>query len=227
VVGPDRLHIVTVPPPGASADLLLKRYASVVGFDPDRLTEEPEWSNETAGTAPTEVLRRVNERMAGRLNQRQYDRVVKQTLVPLMVRSAKPERFGLPADDLPWAIDHAQATIEALKTGGYPVAGDLDDLIPVSLEGVRRPDDAEPDEVLDSSIDALALLAESYAKSWWARRRPDPEIAGRGEGIASKARAMLFRGQRKAGDLADRNPAAHKALQLAMRFRDRVPRSRE
>ena len=221
VVGADRVHVVTVPPPGSPADLLLERYAAVVGFDPAKLTEAAAWSNETVGTAPTEVLRRMNERIAGRLNQREYDKVVKHTLVPLMVRDTRPDRFGLPSEDMPWATDVARTTIETLKERGYDVAGDLDDLLPVIRDGVRRPDDASSDEVLDSSLDALALLAESYAKAWWARRKPDVGVARPGEGMASKARAVLFSWQRKVGGLADRNPAAHRALRWAMAVRDR------
>ena len=53
-----------------------------MGFDRATLTEQPVLSNEAVGAAPTEVLRRMNERIAGRLNQRQYDHLVRHTLVP-------------------------------------------------------------------------------------------------------------------------------------------------
>jgi len=57
VVGAERVHIVTVPPAGAPRDLLLQRIASVVGFDPSRLTSQPR-PNESLGAPATEVLRR-------------------------------------------------------------------------------------------------------------------------------------------------------------------------
>jgi hypothetical protein len=220
-VSADRLHIVTVPPPGSRPGLLLERYASVVGFDPARLTEQPAWSNETIGAALGEVLRRMNERMAGRLNQRQYDRVVKHVLVPRMVARSEQGRFSLPDDDMPWAIAHAQETVETLKARGYPVAGDLADLVPSPRPDLRRPDDASDDEIVDTALDALTCLAESYGTAWWARRKPDDEIAGRGDRVGYRARGIAFRLQQRAGRVADRNRLARRALRLGMRIRNR------
>src|SRR5262245_31997435 len=36
-LAPDRVHIVTVPPPASDPDLLLQRFCGVVGIDPNRL----------------------------------------------------------------------------------------------------------------------------------------------------------------------------------------------
>jgi hypothetical protein len=89
--------------------------------------------------------------------------------------------------------------------------------------GSRRPDDATEEELLETSLDALALLAEKYATTWWARRSAtlDAPHARTGD-LASRARGVIFRGQRSAVSLADRSPAAAKALGLVLRTRDRA-----
>jgi hypothetical protein len=224
VVPVERIHVVTVPLPGSPPELLLQRFASVVGLDASRLTEEPPWNNETVGVAATEVLRQVNRRMDGRLNQRQYDKVVKHTLVPMMARRTEPVRFSLPPDELGWVNARAEHTIATLAGRGYHVVGDLDELRTRVREGSRRPDDATDDELLESALDALALLAEAHATSWWANKRPDAEVADAREGVASQARAVLFRSQRSIAAYADRSPLAARAMAAVLRRRDRLRR---
>jgi hypothetical protein len=222
VVGADRLTVITVPKPGASADELLARFCSTVRVDPAGLTEDAKWTNETVGVAATEVIRRVNERLEGRLNKHQHDKVVKLTIVQMLARRTDPVRFALPPEELDWISARAEVTIAALKDHGYRVVGDLDELRPAHREGSRRPDDATESELLDASLDALALLSEEYARLWWARRKTAVEGVEQQGGIGSRARAAVFKGQQRAADLADRNPAAAKAVGVVLKARDRA-----
>jgi hypothetical protein len=222
VVPADHIHVVTVPPSGAPPGLLLERYASVVGFDEKQLTEVPHWSNETVGVAGVEVIRRVNERLGGRLNQAQYDKVVKLTLVHRLAAATEPVRFAVPESEGPWLSDHAEATIESLRARGYQVAGDLDDLRVRFREDSRRPDEVSDAELLEASLDALALLSETYAKAWWARRQPAVEEVPEKGGLGSRIRRITYAGQRRAADLADRNRLAAKAMGVALKARDRA-----
>jgi hypothetical protein len=219
----ERLHVVTVPQSGASPEVLLERFASVIGFDASRLTEEPTWNNETVGVAATEVIRRLNERFGGRLNQRAYDRVIKFTVVQMLAKRTETVRFSLPEEELVWVRERAESAIAALQERGYPVTGDLDELRPRLRPGSRRPDDATETELLETSLDALALLAEKYATTWWARRSAtlDAPHARTGD-VASRARGVVFRAQRSAATLADRSPAAARALRLVLTARDRA-----
>lgn len=221
-----RLHIVTVPRSGSSADVLLERFASVVGFDTAVLTEQPTWNNETVGVAATEVIRRVNERLGGRLNQRQHDKVIKLAVAPLLAQRTEAARFTLPPEELDWVTERADRIIEALQQRGYPVTGDLSELRPQRIEGGRRPDDATQTELLEVALDALAMLAEKHATSWWVRKRPDvpvETVGGAQSGdLASKTRGLMFRGQRRAAELADTNPVAAKAMGAVLSRRDRV-----
>lgn len=221
VVPADRICLVTVPQAGAGASELLQRFASVVGFDPVSLPEEPRWNNETVGVAATEVIRRVNERLGGRLNQRQHDKVIKMAVVQMLARRTEAVRFTLPAEEIAWATVRADEMITALRSRGYPVVGNLDELLPKCRDDGRRPDDATDGELLEASLDALALLSEKYATSWWSRKKPDI-VDQTDAGVAAKARGALFRGQRTAAELADRHPVAAKAMGAVLKARDRA-----
>jgi len=218
----ERVHLVTVPRSGASPDTLLERVASVVGFDASSLTEQPAWANETVGVAATEVLRRVNERLAGRLNQREHDKAVKNTLVPMFAQRTETKRFSLPEEEVVWLSAKAEEMIDAVEARGYSVVGDLDELRVTFTDGGRRPDDATSEELLEASLDALAMLAETYATSWWMRKKHVVEADKRKPNIASKARGAVFRSQRQAANLADKNPVAAKAVGAVLKARDRA-----
>jgi len=221
-VSTDRVHVVTVPRTGSSPDDLLRRVASVVGFDPVLLTERAAWSNETVGVAATEVLRRVNERLAGRLNQREHDHAIKNTLVPMLAERTEPVRFTLPEEEVAWVSARADEMISAVIEHGYPVVGDIEDLRVTVKPGGRRPDDPSEGELLAASLDALAMLSEKYATTWWARRKAVIEADPPKPNIASKARGAVFRGQRRAAELADRNPLAARAVGAVLKGRDRA-----
>ena len=73
------------------------------------------------------------------------------------------------------------------------------------------------------SASSAALLAEKYATTWWARRKAVIEADPPKPNIASKARGAVFRGQRRAAELADRNhPLAARAVGAVLKGRDRA-----
>jgi hypothetical protein len=47
--------------------------------------------------------------------------------------------------------------VDALRRAGYPVVGDLDELVPLpSADPGRHPSDAAEGEILDAALDAVA-----------------------------------------------------------------------
>jgi hypothetical protein len=226
VVGAERVHLVTVPPAGSSRDLLVRRFASVVGFDPAGLPQQPAWDNEQVGAAGTEVLRRVNEALGGRLNQAQHARTVRRTLVPMLVRESDRTSLRLPADEYPWVAKRAEEMIGALSDRGYPVEGDLADLRPREPDDVVAPDDVRERDLLDTAVQALALMTERYATSWWARKGDDVE--GAGMGIASRTRGRLYRMKDWAVGKTETSALAARVLGRVVRAEERrVERARE
>jgi hypothetical protein len=209
----DRVHVVTVPPAGAPPELLLQRFAGLVGFDPGALVEPAPWTNESIGLTGTELLRRLNEQLGHALNQRQYDRVIRQTLVREFAQRSRPVRMGLPEEDLAWVRAEAQRIVDDLVASGHPVVGDLKELMPEEVNRERRPDSASESELLDAALVALAGLTTRHADAWWTRRRPDPQVsATRSDRAVSAVRGALFRVKRGATQVADDNRAVGRAL---------------
>jgi hypothetical protein len=226
VVGAERVHLVTVPPPGAPRETLVERVGKVVGFDPGQLPDEPEWDNEQVGAAGTEILRRVNVALDGRLNQAQHARAVRRGLVPMLVRDTDRSTLRLPADEYPWVAKRAEETIGALTERGYPVEGDLADLRPREPDDYVGPDDVSDRELLETAVQAIALLTERYATSWWGRKGAD--IEGDGLGVTGRARGGISRAKSWAVAKSETSPLARRALDRVLRAEERkVERARD
>jgi hypothetical protein len=218
VVPKQRIHVVTVPPSGSSPDMLMDRIGSVVGFNAARLNEPAPWANETVGVAGTEVIRRLNDRLSG-LNQRQYDRAMKLTVVRLLAERSEPVRFSLPEEDYSWVRDRGDQMTKAIQASGYDIVGDIAELESKPTGG-RRPDDPSDAELLEAGLTALAGLSERFATVWWARKEPDEEVGAASTAKASSGvRALVFRSQRAAAGLADRNRFAGRAMEVYLRAR--------
>jgi hypothetical protein len=216
-----RIHVITVPPAGSPPTVLLDRFCSVIGVDAVQLRELTGTSNQTVGVAATEVVRRLNGRLGGRLNQRAYDKVVKSTVVPELSARARATPIQLPDEETAWVAERAGEMIGALVARGYPVVGDLDELRPRSPDSGRRPDDATDAELLEAALDALAVVTERYATSWWKRKRGSVESGEDSGGAASRTRRAIFKGKSAAATVVDKNPAAAKAVGAVLRARDR------
>ncbi len=217
----ERVHVVTVPPAGSPSDLLVQRLGSVIGFDPAGLSRPAPWANETVGVVGTELIRRLNP-MLSDLPQRQYDRVVKRTIVRALATSTEPMRFALPDDDLAWARTRGAEMVDAVRAAGHPVVGSLDDLTPQPSTGGRLPGETTEAEVQDAGLHALAGLAGAHAALWWETRGTEDEVPAdaRARG-ASRLRAATFRARRAGARLADRNAVAGRALGAVLRRRSR------
>src|SRR3954454_16667441 len=66
-LSPDRVHVVTVPQPAAVAvdpDLLWRRFCTAFGINPAWAPRESHRANASLGSAETQVLRRLNQRLS-------------------------------------------------------------------------------------------------------------------------------------------------------------------
>jgi hypothetical protein len=223
--GRDRVHVVTVPPTGSPATLLLERMAAVIGFGTAPLTKPPGYRNESLGAPTTEVIRRLNTAIDGRLNQRQYDFVIKRNLITGLPPATSVDHLALPEDHLAWAGQEAERIIAQVREGGYDVVGDLEDLVPKAAERGRRPDEATDGELLEASLQALSVLAERAANAWWFKRRPDKPQADGASRLArasSVSRGLGYRLRRSGAELANRNQVATAAMSVYLRLRQRT-----
>ena len=164
-VGREHLTIITVPPPGAPARLLWDRFATVLGVDLPEVDLDVR-ANPGLGLASALVLRRFNERYraqrGGGLGP-EYLRLVKHRLAKGALVHREEPRLGF---DERWARRLGLQQRDELRAGGYRVLGDLDELTPQKVPGVR-PKQVGADAQLDAAVDGLIHLTAELK-----RRRP-------------------------------------------------------
>lgn len=181
----ERIHLVTVPPAGAPADELWHRFRTATGIKagpvpgatgvvtgsmeqapgagpgaelaggPD--ADEP-LPNESLDPVGTELMRRINLEVEGRMARGVYDRVLKLYVAKkVLAGRARPERVALSAEHVRWARDRGREMAADLRALGLPVIGDLDDLVGSPVVAPRA--EPRPEDVLDAAVAVIAALA--------------------------------------------------------------------
>jgi hypothetical protein len=178
VVPREHVHVVTVPPAASSPDLLWERFCSVVGLEPGTYDSDVPRANTSLGAAEAEVLRRVNQGVAGRIDGPTYSRLVKFMLArDVLEHSGNAIKLELPAQDYAWVTEKAHEIVEHLRRNEYEITGDLKEILPApgATGSETRPDDVDP---LAVSEVANAALVEVLVAS--ARGRGRGKRRGRG-----------------------------------------------
>lgn len=189
----DRIHVLTVPQLSQDPRLLLRRFASVVGFDADGVTVPPKPANQSVGAAEIALLQRVNA-LTRDLDWEGYRRLVKNHLVR-DVLGARPEqvRVVLPEDARPWVESETRRIAETLREVGCDVVGDLADLEPTGIGASGPRTTSAPHEVEDAAVLATAAdtVVQLLRESDEHRRRPVP--ARPAPSVHERARALVRR----------------------------------
>ena len=161
----ERVHLVTVPPPGSSPTLLWERMCAVLGIAPDGYDTVVPRANVSLGLAEAELLRRTNAELAGRLDWPQFASVAKFWLAEelLSARSESP-RAQVPDRLRPWFAKASQAIIDEIAAHDYDVVGDLADLEPFYGDSgaLSTP---RPTEVIDAAAYVLAQVLVDRAEN--------------------------------------------------------------
>jgi hypothetical protein len=155
--------VVTVPRPGAAPTLLWERFASAAGLDPSRYDTDLPRVNESLGAASAELLRRLNPALREQVAWSVYQPVVNRFLGKSALADRKQEpRIAFDYRSNGWVSERAEHMVQHIATTGYPVTGDLDDLIPTEasvVEGVS-PDEVSDADLLDAAMTAILGLVE-------------------------------------------------------------------
>ncbi|GGT73796.1 hypothetical protein [Actinomadura citrea] len=163
---PERVHVVTLPRPGAPRDLLWRRFCAATGLAPDDYDLSRTFANPSLGLSETQFLLRLNETLGDRVGWHAYNEDVKLFLAQQVLAGRPcPVRIELPREHVPWATERAVETVEALRAAGYDVVGDLYELMPAAASGAALgtapappPDEARWAEMADVGVDAVAAL---------------------------------------------------------------------
>jgi hypothetical protein len=156
---PERVHVVTVPPPGSDRGLLWRRFAGLLDLDPDAYNSESRAANASLGAAEAAVLRRFNAEI-GQLN---IPWPVHANLLKHRLSTALAQRgtaaIELPEDAFGWSIEYSEKAVARLTKAGYDVVGDLAELIPRSRPTGLDPDDAPAEAQADAALAGMVNLA--------------------------------------------------------------------
>ena len=228
-VPPERVHLVTVPPPGGPPDELWHRFSQVFGLDDLDLDLAAERANPSLGVPETALLRRLNARANQVVPPVVYRPLVRELLAhqTLSQRVTSP-RLTLPPDAHEWAAELAQSWIATLKERGYDVVGDLADLTgapPVPAGSYVDPDQPDEAQVADAALDAITALVVENGRLV----RAEQDLAGR---LAETERALersylrpTYRFREKVVRALRRNRAGLLVLRVYRRLRGRSSRS--
>jgi hypothetical protein len=161
---PSRVHLVTVPRPGAPKSLLWERFATVFGLDKLTLDLHAERANPSLGAPETALVRRINKAANEVVEPGDYRPLVRELVAhqTLSQRTGSP-RLSVPPEVWTWADELSRRWVEELRRRQYDVVGDLDELLPEPVS-VPFSDPDRPRErlVSDAAVEAIrALLVES------------------------------------------------------------------
>ncbi|MEV7429585.1 hypothetical protein AB0N29_08185 [Nocardioides sp. NPDC092400] len=163
---PERVHLVTVPPPGGPPELLWQRFSHAFGLDDVDLDLHAERANPSLGVPETALLRRVNRAVNKVVEPAHYRPLVRELLAhQTLSRRTRSPRLALPPDVHPWARQLAADWAEEVARRGYDVVGDLADLAgPPPLPRWSDPDHPAERQVAGAAVDAIkALLLDNVA----------------------------------------------------------------
>ena len=191
---PEQIHVVTVPPAGSEPGLLWRRFAGLLQLDPDQFDSSARGANTSLGAAEAAVLRRFNAAIADRkLPWPAYAGVFKQQLAPALAERAGPP-IELPEPDYAWAVERSQHIVEELRAAGYPVVGDLAELVPTSrpvgLDPDAPPADAQADAALAGMVSLVSLVADSRVATTAVRRSQRGALARKIEDVVGRTPAL-------------------------------------
>ncbi|MCW2735481.1 hypothetical protein [Nocardioides sp.] len=164
VFGPERVTVVTVPPPGSAPELLWWRFAGVVGPELDGLTSAPD-PNESLGAASATAMRRLNELLdAEGLLFPQGHQLRKRLLTKQVLAARKSAEPAIGLGVLPWVTEEADAQRRGLVDLGVRLVGDWADLTPVDVPGID-PETLDDREVGEAALAGLAGLLAALTRS--------------------------------------------------------------
>ncbi len=170
---PERVHLVTVPQPGAPRDELWRRYCAAFGVDPGWGPQDSGSANASIGIEEIALLRALNKRLRRvGLDSTHYRRLVRQLIVhTTLAQRPDMRRVTLPPSAHGWVGEVAEEWVAWVEHAGIDVVGDLGDLRPLPPPEGKwpNPDKPRPGRTTDAALDALVAVVLESAQ------RPDPE----------------------------------------------------
>jgi hypothetical protein len=170
----ERVHLVVSPGPGDPRDELWRRFARVLGIDPDAVPHERAFPNASMGVVEAELLRRLNAHLGELHTARERARWIRTFLADGLLVTPEAERFWPDDDQVADARRRGERALEVIGSGRYDVVGDLARLrVPDDLPARRHPSEVTDAELLAASVRLNAqLMGEVRRRSEAAQQQP-------------------------------------------------------
>lgn len=217
---PERIHIVTVPPPGSPRDLLWKRFVSAFGLDGIDLDLGTDRANVGLGIPETYLIRRVNQLANDAVEAPDYRELVRELLAhhTLARRTGSP-RIGLPPAIYPWVSSLATAWVDELRRQGYDVVGSLAELEGSTPSSYSDPDQPALPDVVDAAAESIVALVQDVGHRRASEERLHGEIATLRAELDRARLSPLHKLKERLYRLLERSWAGRKALGAYYRAR--------
>jgi hypothetical protein len=155
LVGPERTHVVTVPPKGSDPALLWARFAGVLGVDPHLCAPPTSYIHTSLGHESTEFLRLVNVALGDQARARGVRQVKRVLVRHLLLRAEEETSIRLHRRGIRLSGRWNRRVRDAIDASGAQVVGDLDDL------WTGPPPPEAPADLYEPPAEELLLVAES------------------------------------------------------------------
>jgi hypothetical protein len=173
LVPPERIHVVTVPPPGARRGLLWERWCQTLGIDDAGFDLDLSYPNESLGAQQAALLRRVKPFLSGPLldGPTRHRWVRRYFGHEVLVPQAGP-RFSPSPEYAEELRRRSRGAISSIRRGGYDVVGSLADLAAESpaVDGLH-PDHVSAEEMLEVAARAIEQMIRDMREMTLQRNR--------------------------------------------------------
>ncbi len=161
----ERVHVVTVPHPGAPRDLLWLRFAEVFGIDPDSLPVSTNRDNPSLGVPETALVLRLNTRVNDVVGNEPYRQLVRELMVHrTLSRGQTSPRLSVPPEVYEWAAQLSKDWVAEIAQRGYDVVGDPADLLPGAAPPWVDPDHPDEADVAAAGVKGLSAMVGEAAR---------------------------------------------------------------
>jgi hypothetical protein len=178
----ERLHLIVAPGPEEPREELWRRFAGVLGVDPDAVPHEAAFANQTMGVVEAETLRRLNPHLRGFRSAFDRGRWVRTFLADERLVPLGGERYWPGEDQVADARARGARAVELVRAASFDVIGDLDRLlVPDELPTRRHPSSVTDAEVAEVAVTLVARLLQDVRE-----RTPRDGGTGGGRGHPSE-----------------------------------------
>ena len=173
-VPPERIHVLVLDPE-AGRDDVWRRFAGLLGVDPDAFDLSQSFPNTSMGVAEAETLRRINMRLDG--FDRAFDKgvYIRTFLADERLVPRKGEKFWPEPDQVADCRRRADSAVAYLQSGAFDVSGRVEHLlVPDEIEDRRLPASVTDAEVADVAVGLAATMLGDVRALRTAGQQPPP-----------------------------------------------------